>query len=229
MIWHLLNLIALYCSLVRPTYSTEWVTRGYFNFVEGSVGPAIIDYIGGVEQFELEVAEVVAHASNLRNNIPAHWSKYGSGGGGLIAKICFEDGVCWADKMFGYQQAQSGTYGEAVMRLVREYCPNIPLPESKAWFSKNGLTHHMTEWVEGKPLYETVFRAESGCYFPNATTFRIPNKIVKSLAQFVYNLTTCPIPNDLRTSPLYNELTHKYGELKSPVFNNIPGFLPLIP
>jgi hypothetical protein len=67
MIWNLLSLVALYCSLVRPTYSFSFglVTRGNFTFVEGSVGPAIIDYIGGVEQFELEVTEAVAYASKL--------------------------------------------------------------------------------------------------------------------------------------------------------------------
>jgi hypothetical protein len=114
------------------------------------------------------------------------------------------------------------------MRLIRMYCPSIPLPESKAWFTKNQLTHHMTEWVEGRPLYKRVFRAESDCYFPNATTFRIPNKVVKSLAEFVYNLTTCPIPNDLRTAPV-DQLTHKYDELKSSLFYRIPGSLRLIP
>jgi hypothetical protein len=57
----------------------------------------------------------------------------------------------------------------------------------------------MTEWVEGRPLYKRVFRAESDCYLPNATTFRIPNNVVTSLAEFVDNLTTCPIPNDYKS------------------------------
>lgn len=201
---HVLDLLVLWCFLRESTYSSasSLATRGNFTFLEGSAGPAIIDYLGGVQQIKLEVAEAMAYATTLRNNIPARWSTYFAGAGGLVAKICFEDGVCWADKMFaGFRWIQSASYGEAVMRLVHEYCPNIPLPGSKAWFRLR-LAHHMTDWVEGKPLVERVFQVGSELYRPNSTTFRIPGKVVISLAEFVYNLSTCPIPNDVRTALL---------------------------
>ena len=201
-----LGLVGLCFMLIGSTYShgIGLAVRGNFTFLDGSVGPAIIDYLGGVDQFKHEVEQAVAYASTLRQNVPARWSKCLAGGGGLVAKICFADGICWGDKMFaGFRLTQSAAYGEGVMRLVHEYCPNIPLPESKAWFRKR-LAHHMMEWVEGKTLLQRVFRVESDCYRANATSFRIPPKVVKSLAQFVYNLTNCPIPDDLSKAPLDN-------------------------
>ena len=160
-----------------------------------------------MEEFKIEVAEAVAYASTLRNNIPARWSEYFAGGGGLVVKICFEDGVCWADKMFASsRQMQSAAYGEGVMRVVHEYCPNIPLPGSKAWIRLR-LYHHMTDWVEGTPLIEKVFQVGSEYYTPNATTFRIPRKVVNPLAEFMFNLSTCSIPTDLRTPPVNGEMT----------------------
>ena len=53
-----------------------------------------------MDQFGLEVKKAVAHASTLRDNISAECVGLHEGGGGLVAKICFADGVCWADKMY---------------------------------------------------------------------------------------------------------------------------------
>ena len=191
----------LLCSLIRSTYSVGLglTVRGDLTFLKTSAGPAIIDELGGVDQFKLEVEEAVAYASSLRNNIPARWVGYLAGGGGLTAKICFADGICWADKMFaGFRHVQSASYGEGIMRLVHEYCPSIPLPESKAWF-RTRLAHHITEWVEGKSLHDRVF--EVGSNYSNGTSFGIPRKVARSLAEFVYNLTNCPIPRDKSKSP----------------------------
>ena len=84
--------------------------------LDDSVGPAIIDHLGGVDQLKLEIQEAVVYTSTLRKKVPACWSKYFVGGGGLVAKISFADGICWADKMFsGFRQTQNGSYEEAVM------------------------------------------------------------------------------------------------------------------
>lgn len=47
------------------------------------------------------------------------------------------------------------------------------------------------EWIEGKPLSEWVLDND-----PYSAVIKIPEKIVTSLAEFVYNLTTCPIPRE---------------------------------
>jgi len=200
LVWSFVRQFAYY----SPALSLE--TRGNLTFLEGSAGPAIIDYLGGVPQLKVEVAEAMAYATTLRNNTLAHWSTSYAGAGGFVAKICFEDGVCWADKMFaGFRRTQYASYGEVVMCLVHEYCPNIPVPASKAWFSLR-IAHHMTDWVEGRSLFERVIHGGSELYTPNATTFRIPIKVVNSLAQFVYNISTCPIPDDMRSAPVDGEL-----------------------
>lgn len=107
----------------------------------------ITNAVGGIDELEREVRDSVAHASLLRNNLPAEFDSLhdGGSGGGLVAKICFSDGICWADKMFASsQQVQNAIYGNAVMNIVRKYCPSIPIPEPRAWF-KARIHHHMTE------------------------------------------------------------------------------------
>jgi hypothetical protein len=161
--FHVLSLLLLWCSLLPSTYSSV-ATPANFTFFEGSAGPAIINYLGGVEQFKLEVREAMSYATAWRNNTPAHCSLYTAGANGLVAKFCFEDGMCWADKMFtGAGQRQAASYGVGAMGLVHEYCPNILLPRSRAWFMLR-VAHHMTEWIEGKSLFQRVFQAGSGCY-----------------------------------------------------------------
>jgi hypothetical protein len=59
------------------------------------------------------------------------------------------------------------------------------------------LDHYFTEWVEGETLLEWVLENN-----PSSTIIKIPERIVTSLAEFVYNLTTCPIPKK-RSNKLY--------------------------
>jgi len=161
----------------------------------------VIDSIGGMAQLSKELDIAVAYASSLRDYIPAKRVAFTGAGGGLIAKICFDDGICWADKMVARNPIaiQGAYYGEAIMRLVRKYCPNIPIPESKARF-RNEPHHLFTEWVEGKTLHERA--TEVGANYLNGTSLlKIPRKVATSLADFVYNLTTCPIPVNMSNGP----------------------------
>lgn len=207
-----LSFLSLCCFLLKSIYSSgsefalALATRGNFTFVEGSAGPDVIDYIGGVEEFELEVSEAMLYARAWRNNTLIHWSRYTAGSGGLVAKYCFDDGICWADKMSArFRERQNAFYGESAMGLVHEYCPNIPHPSSKGSFVLR-LAHHFTEWIEGMTPFERVF--PDGPYYstPNAKPFRISDNLVTSLAGFVYNLSTCPIPNDIRMAHINVEM-----------------------
>jgi len=106
------------------------------------------------DQFELEVKEAVAHASALRDNIPAECVGLHEGGGGVVAKICFADGVCWADKMFANSMAYKNVYyANKAMAYARQYCPAIPIPEPKAWY-RNKIHHYVTGWVEGNQRWD---------------------------------------------------------------------------
>jgi hypothetical protein len=155
-----------------------------------------------MDQLELEVEEAIAYLSSLWNNIPAHLVTYFAGGGGLVAKICFADGVCWADKMFkGFTRIRGAIYGLTIMYIVHAYCPSIPLPKSKAYFEQR-LVHHSTEWIEGMTLFERVYQV--GSNYSKETSFSMPRKVASSLAEFMYNLTNCPIPVDTSEIPLDN-------------------------
>jgi hypothetical protein len=154
----------------------------------------ILHSVGGMNQFQLEVNRAISYASSSRNEIPASLVEFKAGGGGITAKICFVDGVCWADKMVaGLLDVQNSNYGFAAMSLVQQYCSYIPTP--KYLGARQGLlTHYFTEWVEGPTLHERVFAVISNLTLE--TPVKMPRKVVTSLAEFVYNLTTCPIPRE---------------------------------
>lgn len=154
----------------------------------------ILHSVGGMNQFQVEVNRAIAYASSSRNEIPASLVEFKTGGGGITAKICFVDGVCWADKMVaGLLDVQNSNYGVAAMSLVQQYCSYIPTP--KYLGARQGLLHHyFTEWVEGPTLHERVFAVISNVTLE--TPVKLPRKVVTSLAEFVYNLTTCPIPRE---------------------------------
>ena len=95
---------------------------------------------------------------------------------------------------------QGAYHGTAIMPLVRNYCPNIPIPENKAWF-QNELHHLFTEWVEGKSLHSERVTEVGTNHLNGTSLLKIPTTVATSLADFVYNLTTCPIPMNMSNGP----------------------------
>src|SRR6266496_4722912 len=81
----------------------------------------------------------------------------------------------------------------AAMSMVQKYCSNIPIAKHMGGGRKR-LQHFFTEWIEGETLLDMVFIPDLN--YSVGTTVRIPKKVVTSLAEFVYNLTTCPIPRE---------------------------------
>ena len=73
------------------------------------------------------------------------------------------------------------------MSMVQKYCSNIPIAKHTGGGRKR-LQHFFTEWIEGETLRPDL-------NYSVGTTVRIPKKVV-TLAEFVYNLTTCPIPRE---------------------------------
>jgi hypothetical protein len=149
----------------------------------------VLQAIGGIDQFEFEVKNVIRKASSLHNDRPASLVEFNYGSNSLIAKICFLDGICWAAKMMENRPLNERVISSATeaMTLIERYCQDIPIPKLRGLGPPQGkLIYYFTEWIDAKPLSANV----SG----SGATFSIPEKVVISLAEFVYNLTTCPIP-----------------------------------
>ena len=86
-------------------------------------------------------------------------------------------------------------YGIWATALVQQYCPNISIAQFKGCSRPHKLLFCFTEWIEGKNLRDKIL-GESPIMATVGTSITIPAKVVTSLAEFVYNLTTCPIPKN---------------------------------
>jgi hypothetical protein len=91
---------------------------------------------------------------------------------------------------------QAGYYGMAAISMVQNYCSNIPVAKYTRCGRKK-LQHFLTEWIEAETLHDKVFVPDFN--YSAVTTVKIPKKVVTSLAEFVYNLTTCPISREKST------------------------------
>lgn len=164
----------------------------------------ILDTVGGTEGFEAEMRNAITRASSLRGNIPASLTELRVSRA-IVAKICFIDGICWAAKIKEIKPHDRETeYGIIAMSLVERYCPNVPINKYKGCFVHK-LLCCFTEWKEGQTLGNAVFGSRE--YLQKGEMIRIPETIVTSLSEFVYNLTICPIPRRERKSTLNLILT----------------------
>ena len=185
----LLHVIVVSTHSVSPQYAAG-------NLSLNAV-PRILEAVGGIDQLEAEVNCAIAYASSLRNNMTASLAGFKAGASGLVAKLCFVDRICWADKMVtGPVTIQAGYYGMAAMSMVQNYCSNIPVAKHTGCGRKK-LQHFLTEWIEAETLHDKVFVPDFN--YSAVTTVKIPKKVVTSLAEFVYNLTTCAIPREKST------------------------------
>ena len=151
----------------------------------------ILDCVGGKDQLQDEVNDAIAYASTLHDNIPVSLVQMkAKGATGLVAKICFVDGICWADKMVANPlRIEEEFYGVAAVFAVQRYCPNIPTAKLQG-YCRGKLRHYFSEWIQGQTLDKVRSDNTLGA------SIKIPEKVVTSLAEFVYNLTTCPIPRE---------------------------------
>jgi len=158
---HLSRLLISFCCLICFAYSAE---RNSTILRFDKAGFEVVEALGGERQLFDEIADSIAYASRLRN-ISAHYEHIEAGAGGLVVKICFDDDKCWADKMFtGFQNIQNAYYGNAATDIIRRYCPNIPVPTTRARFT-NRVHHEVTDWMEGTTLYDMVFESDNSFSF----------------------------------------------------------------
>ena len=161
-------------------------------------------------EFIEETTKVANHASSLRDgNLSSSFNvNYVAGYNGLIGKLCFEDGLCWAAK-FSMQKYPYNRLGmkHAIRSLeaIASFCPNLRVPRVYG-HSNDQVTatfiYYFMDWIEGGLLMWNISKAatklgENGStsrgYEVNLT---IAEKYIVQLASFVYNLTTCAIPDD---------------------------------
>lgn len=185
-------LVLLHVIIVstNPTASENVIKK----ITAAPMNPAMLDIlncVGGEDQLQDEVNSAVAYVSMLRDNIPASLVQMKVGATGAVAKICFVDGICWADKMLANPlRIEEAQYGVAAVSAVQRYCPNIPTAKLHG-FGREKLRHHFSEWIQGQTLHDKM-----ASNYILGTPIQIPEKVVISLAEFIFNLTTCPIPRE---------------------------------
>jgi hypothetical protein len=171
----------------------------------------ILEYMiylaGGEEQLEAVWKEVSDQASFLRNGMKHVMDGSHHGITALVKRVTFEDGVEWGAKLSVYGPRGYVQLGLAIIQVVERYCPYIPVPRTHGTVQIVGnstFIYHFMDWIDGVPLdkdsqYEVIEYDDSGTLHRNIT---LPNQIIPQLAEFVYNLTTCRIPQTQSTFPV---------------------------
>ena len=164
----------------------------------------IIKTLGSEEQFLTALKNVSDHASCLRNGIKNHLEGSFDGAYGLVKQVIFDDGIKWAAKISETRDYDITLDGFKSLAAVEEYCPYLSIARNHGKIeslANSTLIYHFSEWVEGHPLYKDskwslhthhiVYDHNSSVKIMNMT---LPAPTISQLAQFIYNLTTCPIP-----------------------------------
>jgi hypothetical protein len=174
------------------------------------------ELLGGEEQFYPEMERISQHASSLRNGMNCNVTKYNYFGNGLIAQLCFDDGVCWALKVI--ENARISRLGRelgiAAMEVLSTHCPELPIPRyhggSRCLEDIDVVCYYFMDWIEGRMLLDAYEEHKSEIIRNGKSIERfelnvtIPNTVVTQLGSFVYNLTTCPIPAEKSTRSKYS-------------------------
>jgi hypothetical protein len=162
----------------------------------------IIHAVGSEEQLILEVEKIAVHASELRNGTDNVIQLANEGATGFVFRVTFADGVRWAAKVSESKQRLSMQQALTAVEAIETYCPDISVPKFHSRvepLSNSSLYYYLTDWVEGDPLgYAMDYK------YTTFSSFEItmPEKVVLQLAEFVYNVTTCPIPIENCMGPL---------------------------
>jgi hypothetical protein len=160
-------------------------------------------------EFVEEMTKIASHASSLRDGNPyGYFVNYTAGYNGFVGRLCFEDDLCWATKI-SLQHTPYYTTGmkHAVRSLeaITSFCPNVPVPRVHGHsidVENATFCYYFMDWIEGRTLIHNFSRIYTdlpqnrsipGDYEANIT---ISEGFIVQLASFVYNLTTCIIPED---------------------------------
>lgn len=151
----------------------------------------LMESIGGTAELTELLHHVAEHASNWRGGMSASVVHTQKNGETVVAKVCFEDNICWAAKITRneYGASVSMMAAQWALLLLEEHCPHIPSPRLRGLGESYAFLYYFVDWIEGKTLRNQLqYRP-----YPFPPT-RLPAVVITSLAEFVYNLTTCAIP-----------------------------------
>ena len=175
---------------------------------------------GGASELHRELINIKRYASSLRNAIPCYIDGLSEGLHGFASRLRFDDNVSWAAKVAASSLQQTTELHSAInsLTLLERYCPEIPVPRVHGEMGSlvNGsLMYYLTDWVDGTTL---EVAPEAISVHLNKTigakvlaNITLPTGLATQLAEFLFNLTTCPIPERERSSPYhFNSLIESY-------------------
>src|SRR5579859_7247479 len=146
--------------------------------------------------------EISARAAVLRGGIQntIHEFDLMEGAYGYVVQVNFQDGVQWAAKISSNINRRFISEGIQATEAIKTYCPGIALPKYHSQLESikgTELIYCFMDWIRGRPLteiirYHILPHVDGMNYtFVEST---VPRRTIRQLAEFVYNLTTCPIP-----------------------------------
>jgi hypothetical protein len=175
--------------------------------LEKNLVELIISAIGDEPQFQQEMDQIMQRASSLHGGLPNIVASYTHARGpAVVARILFDDDVSWAAKISAdtFQCTTGMDLAIRSMQAIEEYCPDIPHPKlhGTSLGSNSTLCYYFMDWIEGKVLVDSedmpVLEPTLITNGNNSTGFEIQalisEAVAMQLADFAYNLTTCPIP-----------------------------------
>lgn len=193
----ILSFLSIILLSVRNTAATEGLDHETYK--------RLVIATGGEDQFRDALKSVSDHASSLRKGIKNILEGSFVGTHGFVTQVKFEDGVKWAAKISKPRYLHIVRQGIEALDAIARHCPGLSTPKIRGqieYLANSTLIYYFMEWVDGVPLYEDphfdVHCQHIPCDGRNSSVVRydvtIPPLVVPQLAEFVYNLTTCPIP-----------------------------------
>ena len=175
----LLLQIALRLSLVRAQMPYDRLVRT----------------MGGKKEFDNALKEISDYAMSLRGGIKNKYARTppSQGAWGYVTKLTFEDGISWAVKLSESTKLEPMLSGIAAARAVEKYCPQIPVARFHGEaqnYRDSKVAFCLMDWVDAVHL-ECEFKPHSVYGWVTV----MPKNTVTQLAEFIYNLTTCPVPS----------------------------------
>jgi hypothetical protein len=196
-VWVSLSLLLVYLeSICAYAYSLEQLLafNGPLDKSDETKVVSTLHSVGGETHFKAELETLITTASSLRNGTSCSITEFHLGTS-IVAKLCFSDNICWAAKLQEPWLVQGMQRANLAATTVTRFCPNIPVPKPVGFKLGERLYYSFTEWVEGKTLSQVV--GESLGDRVIGQSLFLPEKVVAQLSEFVYNLTFCPIPEQI--------------------------------
>lgn len=181
--WHLVFQVCVLSSSVAGFIDTE------------PLMDRLYDAIGGRNQFVFELEQLSRHASVLRKGVNNTLIPVGEGSSGYVTRVQFEDGISWAAKV-SENLDKEAEQGVMALKAIEQYCAGIPAPRVHGElydFGNSSFRYYFMDWIDGHSLQDTEEYVVNSPG-PGEYEFTIPNPVIPQVAQFIHNLTTCPIP-----------------------------------